>query len=341
MAEHAPLSRPMTRRGLLTAAGVLGIGALAAACGSGGSSSATSGGGSWSFTDDRGQKATANGKPQHIAAYIGSAAALSDFGVTDQITGVFGPTKLANGSPDQEAGSVNVNKVAILGNAYGEFDVEKYASLHPDLLVTNMYEPHALWFVPDASKDQIARFAPSIGFRTSHVVLTEPIQRYAQLAVALGADPQAKQVVDAKARFDSATSSLRSAIAANPGITVVAASASQNLFYVADPTVYADLGYFRQLGLGMVPPNHVTGGFFESLSWENANKYAADLILLDNRTQAAQPAQLTSKSVWADLPAVRAGQITPWPSEPRFSYAGCAPFIETLAAAIRAARKVH
>ena len=36
-------------------------------------------------------------------------------------------------------------------NAWGEFSVEKYAGLRPDLLVTHMYDPGALWYVPDES----------------------------------------------------------------------------------------------------------------------------------------------------------------------------------------------
>ena len=37
---------------------------------------------------------------------------------------------------------------------------------------------------------------------------------------------------------------------------------------------------------------------------------------------------------------VKAGQIVPWLSEPRFSYAGCAGPLETLANALTSARKV-
>ena len=32
------------------------------------------------------------------------------------------------------------------------------------------------------------------------------------------------------------------------------------------------------------------GGFFEELSWENVDKYAADIIMMDNRTATLQPA---------------------------------------------------
>ncbi|GII24032.1 ABC transporter substrate-binding protein [Planosporangium mesophilum] len=332
MPEHLRLSR----RGLLSTAGALGLGALMTACGGG----RASGDGSWSFTDDRGQQATAAGRPQRVVAYVGSAAALRDFGAGDRIAGVFGPTKRADGRPDPLAGDLDVDKLTVLGNAWGEFSLERYAALRPELLVTNMYQPGALWFVPDNSKDKILALAPSVAFTVAKVSLPKVIQRYADLAAALGADLEAARVTEAKARFDRASETLRTAAAAAGGLTVMAASASADLLYVSDPDVYADLSYFRELGVDFVVPTNVTGGFFENLSWENADRYRADLILLDSRTAALQPPDLVAKPTWSNLPAVKAGQVVPWLSEPRFSHAGCAPLVEALATALRSARKV-
>jgi iron complex transport system substrate-binding protein len=328
----------LSRRGLLTAGGAAGLAALLAACGADAASDGgkTAGDSGWSFADDRGQKVTTSKRPRRIVAYVGTAAALRDFGVGDQIVGVFGPTKLKNGAPDPLAGSLDVGRLTILGNTFGEFNIEKYAALRPDLLVTNMYLPNALWYVPDASKKKILALAPSIGFNVAKVSLLEPIQRYAALAQSLGAKPDPA----GKARFDKATEDLRRAVKANPGVKVMAASGSADLLYVSDPKAGADLSFYRGLGVDLVMPNKVTGGFFESLSWENADKYRADVIYLDNRASALQPKDLAAKPTWAKLPAVKAGQITPWPSEPRFSYTGCAPQIEALATAIRNAKKV-
>jgi iron complex transport system substrate-binding protein len=329
-----------TRRGMLAASGAVAFGALAAGCGGESSSASTRGGDSWSFTDDRKKKITAKKRPSHVVAYIGSAAALHDFGVVDQVVGVFGPSKLKNGKPDPQAGNVDVDKVTIVGNVYGEFNIEKYATLNPDLLVTNMYQPPALWFVPDDSKTKILELAPSVGISVANVSLLEPIRRYEELAGSLGADLKAKPVTDAKARFEKASATLRNAAKAHGRLKVLAASASTDLFYVSDPKVYADLSYFQSLGVDVIQPNKVQGGFFENLSWERADKYAADVILLDNRTSALQPKNLTSNPTWSRLPAVKAGQITPWLSEPRFSYAGAAPLIERLAGALQKAKKV-
>ncbi|MGY5135193.1 ABC transporter substrate-binding protein [Streptomyces nigrescens] len=331
-----------SRRGILAAGGAVGIGALLAACGGGKDSGGANGDaktGPWSFTDDRKEKVSLKSTPQRIVAFTGTAAALHDFGIDDQIVGVFGPTKLKNGKPDPQAGDLDVDKVTIIGNAYNQFNVEKYASLRPDLLVTNMYEPGALWFVPDDSKDKITPLAKSVAITSARVPLLKIIERYADLAKSLGADLGAKKVTDAKARFEKASEALRKAAKSHP-VKVLACSGSPDLFYASNPGINADLMYYKSLGVDLVVPDHLDkGGYFESLSWENADKYKADVLLLDNRTATLQPKDLAAKPSWAKLPAVKAGQITPWSSEPRFSYAGAAPLIESLTKAIEGAKK--
>ncbi|KOG85616.1 ABC transporter substrate-binding protein [Streptomyces varsoviensis] len=340
-----PRTLTLSRRGLLAAGGAVSVGALLTACGGGSSSSGSSNSGSskkdsgpWTFKDDRGETVKAGHTPKNIVAFTGAAAALHDFGI--DCVGVFGPTKLKDGKADPQAGDIDIDKVTILGNAFGEFSVEKYAALSPDLLVTNMIQDHDLWAVPEESKKKILSLAPSVGITTSHTPLLTPIRRYAALAEALGADLKDKKVTDAKARFEKAAETVRKAAKAKKGLKVLAASGSANLLYVSDPTVYSDLSFFKELGVDIIVPTKVTGGFFENLSWENADKYPADLILLDNRTATLQPKDLAAKPTWAKLPAVKAGQVIPWLSEPRYSYAGCAPVLEALAAAVEKAKKV-
>ncbi|GAA4066775.1 ABC transporter substrate-binding protein [Actinomadura miaoliensis] len=333
----------LTRRTVLGAGGAAALGALLAACGGGDSSADGSGSGSgaWTFTDDRGTKVSLKSRPRRVVAYIGSAAALHDFGVTDQIVGVYGPTKLKDGRPDPQAGRVPVDKVTIIGNAYGEFNLEKYAALRPELLIDNMFVPGELFYVPAESKEKIFALAPSIAVSTGSAALPKPIERFAQLAAALGADTRSAQVTQAKARFDKAAQAVRDAVGANKGIKVLAASASPDLFYASNPGKNSDLMYFRELGVDVIVPDKIDkDGYFESLSWENADKYRADVIMLDSRTQALQPKDLGSRPSWKDLPAVKANQVIGWQPEPVFSYTGCAPILETLAQTLKAAKKI-
>ncbi|MEW1719409.1 ABC transporter substrate-binding protein [Streptomyces sp. NPDC093109] len=335
----------LTRRGLLAAGGAAGLGAALAACGGGKDSTSGSGSakeattsGPWSFEDDRGVTAKASRTPENIVAFTGTAAALHDYGVA--VKGVFGPTKTADGKPDVQAGDLDITKVKILGNVWGEFNVEEYAALAPDLLVTAMWAKDALWYVPDASRAKILKLAPSVALWAAETTMPKAIQRHAELAAALGGDLGTAKVADAKARFEKAAERLRQAAKANPGIKVLIGSASQDLFYVSPAKVSPDTRYFQSLGVEFVEPKVDAQGFFESLSWENADKYDADLIMMDNRTSAIQPSALTSKPTWKTLPAVKAGQVIPRTTEPIYSYDKCAPILEDLAQAIETAKKV-
>jgi iron complex transport system substrate-binding protein len=339
---HPPTAVPLSRRSLL-AVGATALGVLLSGCGTGGGASSSASpakGGPWSFTDDRKKPVTADAAPSRIVAFTGTAAALIDFGLDRQIVGVFGETTRRDGTLEPQAGDLDVKKVTVLGNAWGEFNIEKYAALNPDLLVTHMYDPGALWYVPDESKDKILQLAPSVAIGTARVPLPEPIRRYAELAASLGADLNAPKVAQAKARFEKAAEAVRKAVERNPGIRVLAASGSPDLMYVSNPKVNADLMYFAELGVDVVVPDELAeGGYYEELSWENADKYDADVILLDNRGTALQPPDLAAKPAWKELPAVKANQVAPWDSVPRFSYAGAAPLLENLVKTIDKARK--
>ncbi|MEV6791544.1 ABC transporter substrate-binding protein [Streptomyces sp. NPDC051320] len=334
----------LSRRGLLAAGGAIGIGAALSACGGGDSKSsagtAKAGSGAWSFKDDRGKVAKAGSTPAKIVAFTGTAAALHDYGV--EVVGVFGPTKTKDGKADVQAGDLDISKVEILGNVWGEFNVEKYAALGPQLLITGMYDKGALWYVPDESKDKVLELAPSVALMVARTSMPAALQRHAELAASLGADLKAQKVTDARARFEKAAARLRAAARANPKIRVLIGSAGADLFYISTPEPSADLRYFKELGVNIVVPDKVDKqGWFESLSWENADKYPADIIMMDNRTSALQPAALKSKPTWGELPAVKAGQVIPRSTtDPIFSYDKCAPALDALAEAIENARKV-
>ena len=302
------------------------------------SGSASSGG--FTFTDDRGTTVKLGSSPTRVVAYTGTAAALYDFGVTDRIIGVFGPTKLTSGKADPMAGNLPVDKLTILGNTYGEFDVAKYAELNPQVLITDMWEKNSLWYVPTADLSKIDELAPTIGITVASEPLTTPLGRIEKLAGLLGADLTSSTVTAAKSAFEQAVEQLRTAAKSKSTLKVMAASASADLLYISDPKVYPDLSYYESLGVSFIEPTNVVGGFFESLSWENAGKYQPDLILLDDRTGTLQPADLTGKATWTALPAVKADQIVGWNSEPRYSYTAIGPIVQGFATALQNAKKV-
>ncbi|MGQ4415351.1 ABC transporter substrate-binding protein [Streptomyces sp. SAS_269] len=342
-------STPFSRRGLLAAGGALGLGAALAACGDGkgedaGSDGQAKGGesGPWSFTDDRGTTVKLDKVPANIVAFTGAAAALYDYGI--QVKGVFGPTRTTAGKVDVQAGDMDISRVTILGNTWGQFNIEKYAALAPDVLISTMFDDAGtLWYVPEESKKKIAQLAPGVGVSVYDRQLTQPLQRMWKLAESLGADMKAAKVTDAKKRFEDASARLRAAAKAKPGVKVMAGSASDQLFYVSGTDLSIDLEYFKALGVNFVEPPESAkkqgGGWYESLSWENVDKYKADIIMMDDRTSAVQPADIT-KATWKKLPAVKAGQVIARSPEPVLSYDKCVPLLTGLAEALEKAEKV-
>jgi iron complex transport system substrate-binding protein len=299
--------------------------------------------GPWTFKDDRGTTAKTDRIPADIVAFVGVAAALYDYGIESK--GVFGPTRLKNGKADVQAGDMDISKLTIIGNEWGQFNIEKYAALSPDVLLTTMFDAAGtLWYVPEESKKKIlAVGAPTVGISVYDRQMTEPLQRMLALAKSLGADTTSAKVTAAKKRFEDAAARLRAATKAKPGIKVMAGSASQDIFYVSGSNLSIDLEYFKALGVNFVEPSaaalKASGGWFENLSWENVDKYGADIIMMDNRTSAIQPADIT-EGTWKKLPAVKAGQVITRNPEPILSYDKCAPLLEELAAAIEKAKKV-
>ncbi|MGK5530422.1 ABC transporter substrate-binding protein [Streptomyces sp. URMC 129] len=339
---NSPFPARPSRRALLRTGGALGTGALLTACGGGNAPTAPdSGSGAFRFTDDRGETVELDAVPERVVAYVGSAAALHDYGVT--CVGVFGPTVLPDGEPDVQAGRLDIDALTVIGNAWGEFDIETYARLEPDLLVSAVHDPPGLWYVPPDTADEVSGLAPGVGIRTLDTPLRTTIGRYADLAAALGADLGAPAVTAAEARFEEASEALRRAARDNPGIKVLAVSATDDMLWFAVPDALPDLTYYRELGVEFVSPGapDETGGVFRSASWENADAHPADLLLVDHRTGNLQPDRLTgTKPTWRALPAVRAGQVASWAPEPTHSHAGCAPLLEALADAVRSARVV-
>ncbi|MFD7688817.1 ABC transporter substrate-binding protein [Streptomyces sp. NPDC059781] len=339
-----------SRRGLLAAGGALGLGAVLTACGdddakSGGSDATGSGeskSGPWSFKDDRGTTVKLDKVPTNIVAFTGVAAALFDYGI--EVKGVFGPTRTTDGKADVQAGDMDVSKLTIFGNKFDSFNVEQYAAFQPEVLVSTTFdEAGSLWYVPEASKDKIAKLAPSVAISVYDLQMPEPLQRMAELAESLGADMKATKVVEAKKKFEAAAERLRKAAKARPEIRVLAGSAAQDVFYVSGSNYSIDLEYFKALGVNLVEPpeeaKKATGGWFETLSWENVDKYPADVIIMDDRASTIQPADIT-EATWKNLPAVKAGQVIPRSPEPILSYDKCTPLLDNLAEAIEKAKKV-
>lgn len=330
----------LSRRRLFAATGGIGAASVLAACtGDDDPAEETGGGaGSFSFLDERDQEhVELETVPTKVVAFTGLAAALYDYGV--EVAAVFGPTTLADGAPDLQAGRMPVEELTILGNAWGEFDVEQYAELGPELLVSHYYEGFDLWFVPEDRLEEVESLAPGIGIEVSKPTLDQIIDRHAALAEALGAELDSEENAAAVERFGAAAGSVAAAAGENP-LKVLAVGAWPDGLYIANPPTFNLLAKSVELGVDIVvPDNPDQNSYWELLSWENVDKYAADVIFLDLRTGNITAEQLLAEyPTWAALPAVQAGQVYGWNAEPVYSHIGGAVELERIAEGLTAAR---
>lgn len=322
----------LSRRGFLAGTGGLAAAVLAGCADQQTPSAAT---GPWEFTDDRGQKVSLPKRPERVVAYVSSAAALWDYGAHP--IGAFGPQRTASGGKELQAGNVDLNAVTSVGNAWDDFNLEKFTALAPDLVVTGLTgtKPTDLWVLTGELSDKIKQIAPIVALSEYKTPLPKVIDRYAELARALGANTAAGPATSAKDDFQRVSDELRAA--AKPGLKIMVVSGDKDGIYVAKPEFFADLAYYRELGLEFVTAGG-TEDYWEQLSWEQVGKYPADLILTDTRTISLTQQQLAEHPTWARLPAVRAGQLGAWSAEPRFNPLLATPVIRTLAGVVQGAR---
>lgn len=306
MTHRSPLRRA-------AAAAALALALPLAACGS--SSDDAGSDEAWSYTDDLGTTIDLDAAPERIVAQSSVAAALTDLGLGDKIVGVFGPVKNADGDVDTQAAGLDVDAVEDVTGAgeYGDVDLEKMAALRPDLVITSSYLEPDLWYVNDDAKAKIEKQFPILVISFDGKTLPEIIASTEKAAKALGAsDADAEKGQEA---FDAARQRLAD-VAEGAKPSILAVSYSPDLFYVSNPDVSPDLKYYRdEVGLDIVTPeNPDEGGYFESLSWENADKYDADVAYWDDRIGSAGLASLKKEAVWGKTTAARNDAYIPWTS---------------------------
>jgi iron complex transport system substrate-binding protein len=290
--------------------------------------------GEWTFTDDRGTTITLPQQPERVVSYVPIAASLWDFGVRP--VGVFGTTVRADGTPEITSGDIDFDTVESLGEVYGEMDLEALVALQPDLILYDIYGEFDLWGLSPEAVAQVEAIAPIAGISFVNRPVDETIGKIEELAGLLGADLTAADVVEAKERFDSASEAVRAACEEKEGLNALFTAGWTDNFYVANPPIWTDLIYFTNLGLDIVAPEIPETELWETLSWEQANKYQVDLILNDARAAALTPEQLAEYPTWEAQPAVEAGQVGEWYTEFVPSYKGFAGVLESLAETIEA-----
>lgn len=315
--------------GGLLALAVVGL----SACSSddGGDDAAAASGEGWSFTDDLGTTVELDAAPERIAAINDVASSLWNYGVAPVAT--FGQTSTAE---DVAFEGRDLSDVEILGESYGDIDLEQLAAAAPDVIVTTVYptdsegtldESEPLYgFESIEQQEQIGQIAPIIAVAWTGSA-SDVIERTAELAEALGADMESAEVRAAEADFEAASTALTEAAAGGLTVLPVAAYADEG-FYMAKSQDEPSLRMYGELGVQFVDP----GGeeyYWQTAGWEDVPQYPSDLILYSLRG-ALTPEQMAEQPTYELLPAAQAGQVHPW-KYIGMDYAAQAAYMEELA----------
>jgi iron complex transport system substrate-binding protein len=324
----------LTFRRLLTSS-LLALTAAAplAACGSdpAGEAAAT---GPWKFKDGSGKVVELDSTPQRIIAHGHAAAALMSFGIRP--VGIYADEPVER---DPGLKDLDLEGIEILGEAWGEIDVAKAAKLNPDLIVGDYWPVDNAYSgteegVKEESK-KIADLAPIVGSAQGDSIV-DLIEGYEDLARSLGADLEAAGAAAEQERFERAVEAFEEATAAKPGLDALAVAPYDDLIYVAVPEHAPELLDFRRWGLDVIIPDDPDKQFpyWENLSWENADKYQPDLLLVDDREWQRNMRSAERQPTWEEIDAAAEGAITRWPAFWIHTYEDYAEQLERLTRAI-------
>lgn len=327
----------MTRRRFVGVAGGSIASVILAGCGT---SSSDEGTGGWTFTDDRGVRVSLKSRPTKIVAYDLAASALMHAGVRP--AGIFASFPF---DKNAELDGLDLAGVAKVGEAYAKLNLETLAATGVDLVVT-IIDPRLtgplVGFPDKAMQAKVQQLAPVVAIDATKQLRTV-IGRFEALAGALGADLKAPLVTAATKRFTDAEARARAAIAAKPGLTAVAFAAYKGYgLNFARAGEFPILAEYQRLGLKIVKVRGTPGDinkaydsfFYENVSFEQADKYPADLMLYDDKPAAMHVKQLEAIPTMRRLPAAQAGQLAGWISIGGFSHELAAQRVDTLAVAV-------
>lgn len=287
--------------------------------------------GSWTYTDGAGRTLSLAEPPTRIIAHVNAAAALIPLGIRP--LGIFldGPP-----SVDRALEGLDLDGVEIVGRGWYQLDAEAVLALDPDLILTEWWPREGFYggAVGDAAiTARIQAIAPIVGPAQGGSALAM-IEDFAALAETLGADLEAPAVLADRRAFEAALARFRATVAARPGLTVMAASPSSNGLAVAAPAEFGELADLVAWGLDLVVPATDPGSSYQTLSWENAGLYPADIILLDDRWGDRSDEALAAQPLAGRLPAIAAGQLGDWPAGWIRSYRAYAAQLDELTAVI-------
>ena len=293
----------------------------------------------WSYTDATGKTVNLDHEPERIASFSDYALGLLSNDISP--VAIFGRIDVAT---DARFADYDVSDTAIVGNSYGEIDLEKLTEAAPDLIITGIYPTDRkgsldtkgpLYGLADVEQqEQLEKIAPIIAIEVGGKG-SDVIESSNKLAEALGADPAT--IAAAKEKYDAAAADLSAAAKENP-IELTQMYADADGIYVVKPMDEPETELYTSLGVKFTDLNPDGDFYWDIYSWENAaDMMTGDVLLVSD--EGFKEADLQEQPTFATHKALVAGQIHPW-IDVAFDYTSQAQHMEELAAIIRASKKL-
>lgn len=296
--------------------------------------------GAWTFTDDAGKTVSLPAMPRTVVADLNAASALWDFGVRPvAVSGWTIASDAAWGEVDRDTPVINLDAGA------PDPDLEALLEIKPDLFVTVVWGdedelgPYAWSFTEPQSYDRVNAIVPVIGIAATGLA-DRNMERFAELSGLLGANLENPELLAAQAAYEERVAQFTAQVQAHPDLTALFAHVDGSGFSVANPEDWADLSWFRELGLNIIEPDIEAGTFWEFLSAEQAGMYQPDILFVSQRDEAFTLEDILAHPLYGMLPAVKAGQIGPWNQDMIQSYQGLEAALSSMLGTLENARKV-
>lgn len=325
------------RRSALLLTPVLALAALAGCSNSASADGEASA--EWSYTDDTGTTVTLDHRPERVASFTDYAVGLLSYGL--EPAAIFGRVDVAS---DPRLADYDISGAAIVGNSYGEIDLEALAEAAPDLIVTGIYptdregtldlEGPYYGFADAEQQAQLEKIAPVVAIEVGGRGI-DVIESMNTLAEALGAEEDT--VAAAKETYDAAAADLTAA-AEETGLEVTQMYADADGVYVVKPGDEPETELYRSLGVNYTDANPDGYYYWDIYSWENAAQMMTGDVLLVN-VEGFQEADLLAQPTFASHPALAAGQVHAWNGE-ALDYASQAAHTTELAQILRDSTKL-
>lgn len=169
----------------------------------------------------------------------------------------------------------------------------------------------------------------------------ENMQRFAELAGLLGADLESPELVAAKDTYDASVAAFSAIAAEKADLSILFGYVGTDPeWYAAAVPAWADLAWYRSLGLNMIDVNAEPGAHWETLSFEQVLLYPSDVIFLSTRAGTVTTEELKADPTFGLHPAIVGDQVGSWNQNFIMSYQGLTAALDNMTTTLTTAKKI-